>query len=127
MSSAEPPATASVAGAAPSGSPRRPATVASDVGDVARGAGGQERAQRRAAQRRGDRGAVDDDLARAEPAQRHLGRAAAPAAGAEPALRDALGRGDQPGAVGDAQAEQGEGGDAQHRGIIRAIRAVADH
>jgi hypothetical protein len=72
------------------------------------------RALEQVVERGGDRRTVHDDLARAHPPQRHLGGRRA-GGGSEPAQGQALGRDDQPGAVGDAQSEQGEGGEAQHR------------
>ena len=124
MSSAEPPATTSVAGAAPGGQPAAAGDGGEDVGDVARGARGQERAHREVVQRGRDRGAVHDDLARAEAAQ-GTWVGGAPAAGPSQRQGQALGRDDQRDAVGDAQAEQGEGGGHEgHQGSIRVIGRV---
>ena len=64
------------------------------------------------AQRRGDRAAVQDRLADAEPAQRDLRRRRR-GARPQPAAREPLGRGDQRDAVGDPQAEDGDGGGAR--------------
>ncbi len=85
-----------------------------DVGDVARGRGRQVGPQRLAAQRGGDREAVDDQLACAQPPQRHLhgrGRRAR----AQPALGEPPRRGDEARAVGEAESEDGDGGGAGGR------------
>ena len=126
MSSADPPATASVAGAAPGGSPRRPPTVATMSARSPAALAARNGRTGRSLQRGGDRGAVHDDLARAQAAQRHLGRRLA-RRGPEPAEGQALGGGDQRDAVGDAETEHGEGGGAEwHQGSVR-VAGVTDH
>ena len=96
VSTADPPATAAVLGAAPPGRPPRPIAVDDHVADVAGDRRRQQRLHRRVVQDRGDGQRVQPDLARAERPQGDPRRIVQRP---EPGLGDLVRREEQPRAV----------------------------